>query len=496
MPQPRRGTNLRTTLLDPGLDRRIKIEPISRPSSPNFIPSLETSAFHRAYGPQQNWPASPYEQSPSIMGTSNGYMSDAEDDDDSSYSYLPHSSRQYDRRRMHDANGEWYESLRHIEYMPEDMDTEELANDSTKLKGEIWPGMDIFDSATLDMRRKRNQKKSTNVVVQLEATSLTVQPTEQVFDTIGTLQRERVITGEPTTDDPLEGETSPEPGSPPAKKRNVRGKGNARRPRPALVERDINSGRTLRGRRVSTRLSTSTRSSARGAYYDGSDDLEDESLTYQQQRPQRRTGLSIHRDNTGPDITFDRNPSMSYLTAGFQDTYPTPHNAHTAGYFAHPAVTRINHAGNVNYQHQSQYRHQDRPSLGSFRTNQQHGLPARDLSAFGALTNHAMFPSSTYFGATHVAEGASALNSIHQPFPSNPQPNATHFNLQDNNGLSLHNFDVFASNTNSDVNMSGLDFNFGANETSGLNPLFLDGGPLPEDDERTVSAPLSEHSVS
>jgi hypothetical protein len=50
--------------------------------------------------------------------------------------------------------------------------------ESTKLKGVYWPGMDLFDSATPEMRRKRNQKKDSSVVEQLELNSQDVEATE------------------------------------------------------------------------------------------------------------------------------------------------------------------------------------------------------------------------------------------------------------------------------------------------------------------------------
>ena len=59
----------------------------------------------------------------------------------------------------------------------------------------------MFDSATPEMRRKRNQKKATSVVLQLQATSEVVEPNEMVFDASGTLRRERVITGDPNLSD-------------------------------------------------------------------------------------------------------------------------------------------------------------------------------------------------------------------------------------------------------------------------------------------------------
>ncbi|KAI5304128.1 hypothetical protein KEM56_006820 [Ascosphaera pollenicola] len=88
-----------------------------------------------------------------------------------------------------------------------------------KLKGILWPGMDIFDSATEQMRKKRNQKKDDSVLRRMEITSKTIEPTEQVFSPHGTLQVERVITGNPDDYSPIKGET---PVPPPSKKRSVR----------------------------------------------------------------------------------------------------------------------------------------------------------------------------------------------------------------------------------------------------------------------------------
>lgn len=66
-------------------------------------------------------------------------------------------------------------------------------SESTKLKGIYWPGMDIFDSATLEMRRKRNQKKDSSVVEQLELNSQEVEATELIFTPQGSFKRQRRI---------------------------------------------------------------------------------------------------------------------------------------------------------------------------------------------------------------------------------------------------------------------------------------------------------------
>jgi len=78
----------------------------------------------------------------------------------------------------------------------DERDEDEGGSEATRLKGVFWPGMDIFDSATLLMRRKRNQKKDVSVLEQLEQNSLEVEPTELIFTPYGTLKKQRVISGQ------------------------------------------------------------------------------------------------------------------------------------------------------------------------------------------------------------------------------------------------------------------------------------------------------------
>ncbi|KGO64772.1 hypothetical protein PITC_073700 [Penicillium italicum] len=81
------------------------------------------------------------------------------------------------------------------------------AEEIARLKGVLWPGMDIFDSATAQMRRRRNQKKDGAVLKMMELTSSLVEPTELVFSPHGSLLKERVITGNVEEYSPLKGET-------------------------------------------------------------------------------------------------------------------------------------------------------------------------------------------------------------------------------------------------------------------------------------------------
>ncbi|GIK04221.1 hypothetical protein Aspvir_008300 [Aspergillus viridinutans] len=108
----------------------------------------------------------------------------------------------------------------------------ERVDEMTRLKGVLWPGMDIFDSATEQMRRKRNQKKDESILKMMEMTSMCVEPTELVFSPTGILRKQRVISGNVEDSSPLKGET-------PIPKRR------ATRPKRALSQVDSNVPRGL-----------------------------------------------------------------------------------------------------------------------------------------------------------------------------------------------------------------------------------------------------------
>jgi len=88
-----------------------------------------------------------------------------------------------------------------VESIEDEDDDVELLMEATKLKGIIWPGMDIFDAATIAMRKKRNQKKHTSVLERLEQNSLVVEAMERIYSPAGTLKKERKITGQVNFED-------------------------------------------------------------------------------------------------------------------------------------------------------------------------------------------------------------------------------------------------------------------------------------------------------
>jgi hypothetical protein len=494
MPMPRRESSLRNNLLDPQLGPKIKTEPNTRPSTPGYIPSYDPMDGQRGYtAPMHGWGSIPYAMSPSQGATSASWASDADDDDDtSSYGYAPiRGSR---RRKMSEENTSWHGSmsgsLPGSAHPGEDPDGVDVPNDIARLKGDIWPGMDIFDSATLEMRRKRNQKKATSVIIQLQATSEMVTPTELIFDNLGQFKKERVISGEPNeADSPLRGETTPEPDDPPVKKRATR-----RRPRAALAEKDANGGRKLRS---STRAGSHHPGfgNTRPQYVDSSDDLdEDDGLTYGQSRPaQRRSGLSIHRDNTGPDITFDRPSRMSYLTSSFPGPYgntQVDNRSVPVGYGR--VASQLNDSGYHSQLTQQSHRPQPRPEVAAgFRASEAHQQSFWNLSTFGALTSQPLFQTNHHeYNASQM--GSNSFPSFQHHFPSaNHMPAVAPSFVETES--QMQNWDVFGFN---DGGLGGIDMNFNATETTGANPLFYDGetGMPNDDDEGTISVPASDGS--
>jgi len=186
--------------------------------------------------------------------------------------------------------------------MAEDDGEAEEIHETSKLKGVFWPGMDMFDAAPEEQRRKRNQKKDTSVVKQLEAMSQMIEATEHVFSPLGTHCKSRPISGLPDSDDnPLPGEeTPPRPKKP---KRAAR--------RKPLAEKDVNTGRKRptkpqnRGRR--TKPSTV-------AVSDHASQAQGSAVPAVQPR-RKRKGLSVYRD--ADEVTFERPADMNVLTSGF-----------------------------------------------------------------------------------------------------------------------------------------------------------------------------------
>ena len=123
---------------------------------------------------------------------------------------------------------------------------DDVESEASKLKGLIWPGMDIFDAATEEMRRKRNQKKDGSLLMRMERASELIDATETIYSPSGAMRKQRPITGNVDDDSPLKGET------PIPKKRPARPK------RTALAEESTNVPASRRHSNRATRSSIST----------------------------------------------------------------------------------------------------------------------------------------------------------------------------------------------------------------------------------------------
>ncbi|KAK3700145.1 hypothetical protein LTR37_016148 [Vermiconidia calcicola] len=492
-PVGRRTNALRGSALDPQLDHRIKTEPKSRsttPAVPTF--AMDPAALHRQYAPpMQSWPTTPYAHSPitvmtaetSIMGSLYSTPST-----ESAEAELPRRASARNNRRNPSNSNQSFQ-------VEEEVVFDDGLNEATKLKGVIWEGMAIFDSATAEMKRKRNQKKDDSVLEYLQATSKVVEPTECVFDADGELRRERLITGNPEVEDgrsPLKGESSPEPSSPQPPKKKKAG----RKPRQALVEKDVNTARVT-SRRGESHHPPFGNQQRRGPYFDGGDE-EDDELTYGRSLPRRRHGVSIHRDNSGPDITFDNPPEMSTLTSGFRPPYqPGPVQARGHG---------MGQNGNVNRTHQRQPSYQ---YGGGFRpTNNQNPLnamPPPNFGSFGQLNGMSMLQQGTFnnnnpfsFGGLQAFAAFQAQQhqyGMGQHSFCNDNNSSNPFQTQNQSGVPNNNaWDPFALGPQDMGIPIGPDTGLQANaDFTPMNPLFFSsnqGGP--EDDEATISPPVSD----
>ncbi|GAB1194088.1 hypothetical protein APSETT444_003329 [Aspergillus pseudonomiae] len=179
-----------------------------------------------------------------------------------------------------------------------------------RLKGVLWPGMDIFDSATAQMRRKRNQKKDENALRMMEKTSMGVEPTELIFSPTGILRKQRVISGNVEDSSPLKGET------PIPRRRSTRSKralsqtdaniqrGQDRKRKKKVVKHvPITVGQDLNHRDSYFTRATSPEAPSGGNQLTHGESADDFALTFNGPESRSRTGLKIFCDTPNQNIS-------------------------------------------------------------------------------------------------------------------------------------------------------------------------------------------------
>lgn len=465
-PAPTSGTRGQTRLrsgaiqhVDPSLQHNTRRSQRPTPRADTPVDELSnTTDYIRGSGnvlpPVQRWAVVARHPSPIKQESVSSEYSDG------SYEVAPQPAtrrRRAQSHRMSESNASVYD----------DNGNEELVNELSKLKGTIWPGMDLFDSATADMKRKRNQKKHESVLRQLQATSEETVALEMIFRD-GRLAKERNITGNPESDDDLiSGESEPEP--------DMTEKKPARRQfRVPLADKNPNNGRILRKKE---RGGSRYQSFGRATKVDP-DEEEEMTLTH---RPKKnRTGLSIHRDNSGPEITFSQHPaSINYLNTGF-DTEAHQDLLHRST----PAHLEFAQHIQETFTPRSHSRQPSNDTWGQLNAGfRPVGLGGSNVvfpstSSFGSYNSYPTGEPQTrsslsqqYFGQSTII--ANNSNPLFEPHVSASDPNAWDHT-------------VFDFNT-PDLGMPDMTFH-GTGEVS--NQLFLGGK---SDDEATISAADSDH---
>lgn len=286
MPRPARRAAV-GNLVDPRLSEQqvIKTEPMDSPT-----PTARSGPVlrHRTFAPHmQYWTTE-------SRASSRSYTNP---DYETSSEYSDPSER---RRYKYNAADSCA-----IEDDPVEVTEDPMAvSESTKLKGVYWPGMDIFDSATPEMRRKRNQKKDSSVVAQLELNSQDVEAMELIFTPQGSFKRQRRISNSEYDDEEeVEIKTeSPQPA----------------RLRPALARLDVNARRPKQRSRPALSFPARTQYEERGrSIFDHG---------HNDHAPKRkRGGFSVFQEEDDDEITFSQPASMTYLTSGFaRQPSPSP----------------------------------------------------------------------------------------------------------------------------------------------------------------------------
>ncbi|KAE8379279.1 terpenoid cyclases/protein prenyltransferase alpha-alpha toroid [Aspergillus bertholletiae] len=204
---------------------------------------------------------------------------------------------------------------RHISYDSLVCDAEsevdrERVDEITRLKGVLWPGMDIFDSATEQMRRKRNQKKDESALKMMEKTSMGVEPTELIFSPTGILRKQRLISGNVEDNSPLKGET-PIPSRRSSQSKRALSQTNAnlqrgrdrKRKKKTAQRVQLAVGQDLEHRGLHSMRATSTERPACGNKQEArGESADDFALTFNKHESRSRKGLKIFCDTSNQGI--------------------------------------------------------------------------------------------------------------------------------------------------------------------------------------------------
>lgn len=492
-----RTQSLRESTLDPQLGPYIKSEPTSRSATPNMpyhVPAAyNAGSMARSYAlPSMDSPNTPYpmgsqRRMPSILDSVNTPSSS----DDDYYEPTPRGSKASKRTSKRQLSVSTNASISNYPLSKGKNKNRKIAID---LPWEPIPAtirdpnskvdnVMIFDIQNAEGRKNRNQKKSVEVMSTLVHNSSVSAPDEVVFKH-GIERTTRIITGLPNSEgDRISGESSPEPEvTQPAKK-------GGRRSKAALTTQNVNTGMTLR------RDSHQSTFNPHKPYYTCSSDIDNEA-TYGSIPRRHHSGIRIHRDNTGPAITFGGTPLMSSShIPGQLSSHIPPMSVLTSG------LSQL--APHGSYQQRASASLQQSFSFGNDTI-----LPSNMRTSNNGTSYAAMSYQPTNFGSFGQLNNISMTGTFGgngNPLYGRGSPTIASGILQQQPQFGF----IGASNLHSASvpDMSGIDpFSFGnlplspsgskfdLNSVSGVanSLLFGDNTPAAEDDGATVSAPNSE----
>ena len=206
---------------------------------------------------------------------------------------------------------------------------DDLINRSPLLKGVKYPGMSLFDAASREAQRLRNQKKHGSIVEQMELDSEAIEPMEHIFWPEGTLKKTRLITGN-VESSPLK-EPTPLPKRPRLNRRNKAARTNFGAPRAPGKQharpRGRNTGSESPLQNMANRALRTLRRAYSGDSHDGllpmldSED-DDFSISNSSRTNQRKRRFNIYQDvsNNVGNRLYDRDDMVNAVNHSATNT--------------------------------------------------------------------------------------------------------------------------------------------------------------------------------
>ena len=207
---------------------------------------------------------------------------------------------------------------------------------AAKLKGKIWPGMALFDSATPDEQRRRNQKKDGSVMKRMEKWSIRVEPQETVWSSDFVPQKQRHIDNLEDASSLIEGET-PIKKPKPRQKRNAMARISADSTRRSRRKVKVTRARLPRPAeyKAPPRVSRIPSSSAHLSYgLPGYSPTADENMEFQM-----AVGNLSNRKRTGNFTIFNDSESPIHNASRYSAYAPLPSMGPTYGIAGQPRLS-------------------------------------------------------------------------------------------------------------------------------------------------------------